>query len=260
MGKEYEPGNKIEDFVEAHEKILPEIVRVTKPGGSICWQVGYHVRDNDVTPLDYIVFSILKQHCPDITLRNRVIWTFGHGLHNSTRFSGRHEMVLWFTKGKEYTFDLDSVRIPQKYPGKKASRGPNRGNLRGNPKGKNPSDVWDIPNVKANHIEKTEHPCQFPVALPQRFIRALTSRSDLVMDPFAGSSSTGVAAILEGRRFLGAEMSEDYCEIGIERLKDAVIGQAKVRPMNQDVRTPSPTEAVSRKPEHFWSDMRPATQ
>ncbi|MFM0604889.1 site-specific DNA-methyltransferase [Paraburkholderia sediminicola] len=258
MGKEYEPGNDVEDFVAAHEKILPEIVRVTKPGGSICWQVGYYVRDNNVMPLDYIVFDILRRCCPDeeIILRNRVAWTFGHGQHGYTRFSGRHEMVLWFTKGKDYSFDLDAVRVQQKYPGKRASRGPNRGQLSGNPLGKNPSDVWDIPNVKANHIEKTAHPCQFPVALPRRFILALTQEGDLVLDPFAGTASTGVAALIEGRNFLGAEMSSEYCSIGIERLNDAVRGEAKIRPMNQEVYVPNPSQAVARKPDHFW----PASQ
>ena len=253
MGKEYEPGNKVEDFIAAHEKILPEIVRVTKPGGSICWQVGYHVRDNNVVPLDYIVFDILRKSCKDIVLRNRVIWTFGHGQHGYNRFSGRHELVLWFTKGDTYAFDLNAVRVPQKYPGKRASRGPNRGELSGNPLGKNPSDVWDIPNVKSNHVEKTTHPCQFPVALPQRFIRALTKPDDLVLDPFAGASSTGVAALLEGRRFLGAEMSSEYCDIGCTRLREALRGNAKVRPLNQAVHVPSPTQAVARKPDHFWT-------
>jgi adenine-specific DNA-methyltransferase len=254
MGKEYEPGNKVEDFVAAHEQVLPEIVRLTKPGGSICWQVGYYVRDNNVLPLDYLVYDVLRRSCKDVVLRNRIVWTFGHGHHGYNRFSGRHELVLWFTKGESYSFDLNAVRIPQKYPGKRASRGPRRGELSGNPKGKNPSDVWDIPNVKSNHVEKTDHPCQFPVALPQRLIKALTQPKDLVLDPFAGTSSTGVAAVLEGRRFLGAEMSREYCDIGLERLRDALAGEAKVRPLNQAVYVPSPGLAVAQRPEHFLSD------
>lgn len=252
MGKEYEPGNKVEDFISAHERILPEIVRVTKPGGSICWQVGYYVRENHVVPLDYLVFDIMRAACKDIVLRNRVVWTFGHGMHGYNRFSGRHEMVLWFSKGEDYTFDLDAVRVPQKYPGKTSTRGPNKGELSGNPLGKNPSDVWDIPNVKSNHVEKTAHPCQFPVALPQRFIRALTEANDLVLDPYAGTSTTGVAAVLEGRRFLGAEMSDAYCKIGVQRLNEALQGEARVRPLNQDVHVPNPNMKVARKPEHFW--------
>ena len=208
--------------------------------------------DNHVTPLDYLVFDIMRAHCKDIVLRNRIAWTFGHGMHGYNRFSGRHEMVLWFSKGDDYTFDLDSVRVPQKYPGKTSTRGPNKGKLSGNPLGKNPSDVWDIPNVKANHVEKTAHPCQFPVALPMRLIKALSNRGDLVLDPYAGSCSTGVAALVEGRRFLGSELSKEYCDIGVQRMQEALRGEARIRPMNQEVHEPSPTTKVARKPDHFW--------
>ena len=74
MGKEYEGTNKIEDFIKAHRRILPEIHRVTAPGGSICWQVGYHVKDGSVMPLDFLVHDIM-QTLPDLSLRNRIIWT-----------------------------------------------------------------------------------------------------------------------------------------------------------------------------------------
>jgi len=71
-------------------------------------------------------------------LRNRIIWHFGHGLHAKNRFSGRYETILWFTKTNEYIFNLDPVRVPQKYPGKKHFKGPNKGKLSCNPKGKIP--------------------------------------------------------------------------------------------------------------------------
>jgi adenine-specific DNA-methyltransferase len=259
MGKEYEEGNRIEDFVAAHELVLPEVLRVTRPGGSICWQVGYHVRDNDLTPLDYLVFDVMRRHCRDVVLRNRIAWTFGHGRHGIKRFSGRHEMILWFTKGEGYEFDLDAVRVPQKYPGKRATRGPRKGEYSGNPNGKNPSDVWNVPNVKAKHVEKTDHPCQFPVALPQRLIKALSRTGDVVLDPFAGVASTGVAAIVEGRRFLGAELNESYCAIAKTRLADALRGEAKVRPLEQEVHIPDPTSAVAKRPDHFWTSRQNAS-
>ena len=154
-------------------------------------------------------------------LRNRIIWTFGHGLNPSQRFSGRHETILWFTKGETYSFNLDSVRVPQKYPGKKSYRGNKKGEYSGNPLGKNPTDVWDIPNVKANHVEKTEHPCQFPVAIPSRFIKALTLEDGVILDPYMGSGTTGVAAVLEGRKFIGAEIQENYYKIATDRIQQA---------------------------------------
>ena len=109
-------------------------------------------------------------------------------------FLERYEVVLWFTKSNKYTFDLDPIRVPQKYPQKKHFKGPKKGELSGNPLGKNPSDIWDIPNVKANHIEKTIHPCQFPVELIERLVLSMTKENDWVFDPFMGVGSTAIAS------------------------------------------------------------------
>lgn len=255
IGKAYEdPHDDIQTFRKQHTDIFQELYRVVKPGGSICWQVGYHISDKCVIPLDYIVYEIFTSLSESLdhplTLRNRIVWTFGHGLNSTTRFSGRHETILWFTKGAQTVFNLDAVRVPQKYPGKRSYRGPHKGELSGNPLGKNPSDIWDIPNVKAKHVEKTTHPCQFPVAIPQRLIRALTLPDALVLDPFMGSGTTGVAALIEGRRFAGAEIKEEYYEISIERLNDAAEGKAKVRE-DRPVSEPNPNAAVAKLPDEF---------
>lgn len=159
-------------------------------------------------------------------------------------------MILWFTKGLQTVFNLDEVRVPQKYPGKRFYKGPNKGQLSGNPMGKNPSDVWDIPNVKAKHIEKTAHPCQFPVAIPRRLIRALTNKNGLVLDPFMGSGTTGVAALIEGRRFVGSEIQKSYFDISVERIKDASDGKAKIRE-DRPVTEPNPNAAVAKLPDEF---------
>ncbi len=247
IGKSYEDKTKAEDFVEDHKTILPEIVRVTKPGGSICWQVGYHVSKGVVTPLDFVVFSILSEF-KDVRLRNRIIWTFGHGLHDSNRFCGRHETLLWFTKGDDYEFDLDAVRVRQKYPGKKGYKGKNKGKLSGNPLGKNPSDVWEYPNVKARHPEKTDHPCQFPIALANRVIKALTTKGDLVLDPYAGSGTTGAAAALCGRHFVGAERDRAYHKIAEKRILGAAEGTLSYREDDKPIYEPAPNTALTALP------------
>lgn len=251
MGKAYEPGYKLEDFVKAHEEVLPEIERVVRPGGSVCWQIGYHVERNRIVPLDYLVFQAMAEHAKQLILRNRIVWTFGHGQHCTRRFSGRHETLLWFSKGDEYTFNLDAVRVEQRYPGKRASRGPNKGELSGNPLGKNPEDVWDIPNVKANHVEKLDHPCQFPVMLAQRLIDALSAEGETVLDPYAGVASTGVAALLSGRRFIGSELDPNYASAGVLRLKETLEGTVRVRE-DKPVHQPNPNSSVARRPDHFW--------
>ena len=255
IGKAYEdPHNDIEFFKAQHNSMFKELYRVVKPGGSVCWQVGYHISEKCVVPLDYIIYDIFTSESENLQypfiLRNRIIWTFGHGLNSTNRFSGRHETILWFTKGQQSIFNLDEVRVPQKYPGKRYYKGPKKGQLSGNPLGKNPSDVWDIPNVKAMHVEKTDHPCQYPVALPQRLIKALTNPDDLVLDPFMGSGTTGVAAIIEGRRFVGAELVKEYFDISISRIKDATSGNALVRE-DKPVLEPNPNTAVAKLPEDF---------
>lgn len=255
IGKAYEdPHDDIETFKNHHLRIFPELYRVLKQGGSICWQVGYHVSEKCVIPLDMIVYDIFisesQKYDTPLILRNRIIWTFGHGLNSTLRFSGRHETILWFTKGDSFNFVLDAVRVPQKYPGKRSYKGPNKGQLSGNPYGKNPSDVWDIPNVKANHVEKTGHPCQFPVAIPQRLIRALAPKNGLILDPFMGAGTTGVAAIMEKRRFVGAELQEEYYNISVDRIKGVETGVTRVRD-DVPVAEPNTNMAVARLPEEF---------
>jgi adenine-specific DNA-methyltransferase len=255
MGKRYETHTKASEFLDIHKKLLPEIVRITADGGSICWQVGYHVKDYVTTPLDFLVYSIMREF-KSIKLRNRIIWSFGHGLHSSSRFSGRHETILWFTKGDDYTFDLDAVRVPQKYPGKRHYKGDKKGQFSGHPKGKNPSDVWEVPNVKANHVEKTEHPCQYPIALAMRLIKALTKPDDLVCDPFMGSGATGAAAAMAGRRFLGAEIESTYYEIARNRIQMAYQKKLKYRREDTAVYEPPAHTPLTTVPPR-WRKFRP---
>ncbi len=232
IGKSYEKKTGLDIYLGWQERIIAELIPRLKDGGSICWQVGNYVHNNEVFPLDIEFAPIFKQH--GLRLRNRIVWQFGHGLHNKRRFSGRYEVVMWYTKSgakdEVYTFNLDAVRVPSKYPGKRHFKGPNAGNLSGNPLGKNPEDVWGIPNVKSNHVEKTDHPCQFPVGLIERLVLALTNPGDLVFDPFAGVASAGVAAAIHGRRFLGAELNPSYVQTGVQRINDALNGTARYRP------------------------------
>ncbi len=250
MGKEYDTSLSTRDFVVDHERLAPLLVRALKDGGSLCWQVGHHVQNGVVVPLDALVYPIFAAE-ENLFLRNRIVWTFGHGVHASRRFSGRHETILWFTRGHAYDFNLDAVRVSQKYPGKRHYKGPKKGEWSGNPLGKNPSDVWEIPNVKSRHIEKTEHPCQFPVALVQRLVRALAKPAGLVVDPFMGSGTAAVAAAIEGRQFAGCDVKRAYVAIAKRRFVQAKRNQLKYRPLERPIFQPSGREAVARRPPHF---------
>lgn len=233
INKEYEEKIPLDEYLEWQKVVITEIAKRTKENGSICWQVGNFVENGHIVPLDIEMHPIFREL--GFKLRNRIIWQFGHGLHSKRRFSGRYEVVMWYTKGNEYTFNLDEVRVASKYPGKRHFKGPNKGKLSGHPNGKNPEDVWNIPNVKSNHVEKTEHPCQFPVGLIERLILALTNKGDLVFDPFSGVGSAGVAAAIHDRRFWGCEITEKYTKIAQSRINDAEKGHAKYRPHDQPI-------------------------
>lgn len=249
MGKAYDTSVSVSDFCADHRSLLPEVSRVLKPGGSVCWQVGHHVRNGRAVPLDAHVY-IIAEETTDLVLRNRIIWTFGHGTHSKRRFSGRHESILWFTKGENYHFDVDPVRVPQRYPGKRHYKGPRKGEWSGHPLGKNPGDVWEIPNVKAKHPEKMDHPCQYPVALAQRLVRSLSRPGETVLDPFLGSGTTAVAALLENRNFIGVDVKAGYVQLTNDRLRLLCENRLRVRP-DQPPREPNANEAVSIIPPHF---------
>ncbi|HUZ76604.1 MAG TPA: site-specific DNA-methyltransferase [Chloroflexota bacterium] len=239
LDKAYERGPRLslERYLAGQEEVIAECWRILRPGGSICWETGNFVLDGEIVPLDIALYPAFKRQ-PELRLRNRVVWHFEHGLHCSKRFSGRYETVLWFTKGEATLFDLDAVRVPQKYPAKRAFKGPRIGQLSGNPLGKNPGDVWIFPNVKSNHIEKTIHPCQFPVELVERFVLALTREGDLVVDPYMGVGSTACAAVLHRRRSAGADVVPEYVAIARERVRLAAEGHLKTRPMDRPVYEP----------------------
>lgn len=233
LGKPYEDKMELIRYIEWQETIIKKTVPRLRDTGSICWQVGNYVENGSIWPLDIEIAPIFRDL--GLFMRNRIVWRFGHGLHSQRRFSGRYEVVLWFTKTNNYTFNLDPVRIPSKYPGKKHFKGPKAGQYSSNPLGKNPEDVWDIPNVKSNHVEKTIHPCQFPVGLIERLVLSMTNEGEWVFDPFAGVASAGVAAAIHGRRFCGCDISKEYLEIGQKRIVDALKGDEKYRPHDRPI-------------------------
>ncbi len=258
VGKKYEKKVSLQAYLKSQEPLIVELVRVLANTGNLCWQVGNYVQKSEIFPLDIYYYEIFKRF--GLKLRNRVIWRFNHGLHCTKRFSGRYEVILWFSKSDEYIFNLDPVRVPAKYPGKRHFKGPKRGQLSGNPLGKNPSDiwdivkqdwedeVWDIPNVKANHPEKTEHPCQFPIELVQRCVLALTQPEGVVFDPYCGVGSTIIAALLHDRKAVAAEQDSNYVEIARERIQKFADGELPIRPLGKPIHQPTGKERVAQLP------------
>ena len=146
IGKAYEKKQSLPQYIEMQKQVITECFRVLSSNGSICWQVGNYVENGEIIPLDIALFPIFNSL--GFKLRNRIIWHFEHGLHCSKRFSGRYEIIIWFTKSDNYIFNLDPVQVPQKYPGKKYFKGPKAGQFSGNPLGKNPWGSMGNPKRK----------------------------------------------------------------------------------------------------------------
>lgn len=264
IGKEYEKKKSLELYLKPYAQLIKTLYNKLSDNGHICWEVGNFVDDGEIFPLDIYFYSLFKE--AGFKLRNRIIWHFEHGLHASKRFSGRYETILWFSKTDNYLFNLDAVRIPSKYPGKLGFKGDKKGLPTGNPLGKNPSDywnivvddwakeIWDIPNVKSNHPEKTIHPCQFPIELVQRCVLALTSKNDVVLDPFMGVGSACLASIMHDRNFIGFELDQKYINIAKDRISKYHSGILKIRPLGKPVYQPTGKEKTVQIPA-FWSNI-----
>lgn len=266
IGKEYEKKTAIEEYLLKQKLLIAEIYRILKEDGSLCWEVGNFVDKGEVYPLDIYYYPIFKEL--GLRLRNRIIWHFGHGLHASKRFSGRYETIIWFTKSDKYKFNLDNVRVPSKYPGKRHFKGKLKGKFSCNPLGKNPSDlweivkadweneIWNIPNVKSNHPEKTIHPCQFPVELVERCVLALTDKNDWVLDPYAGVGSALIAAIKNDRKAVGCDKENDYIEVTQDRIQKFLAGELKTRPIDKPIFVPTGKEKVSQIPDEWREEKK----
>src|SRR6266571_6387078 len=265
IGKVYEKQVELEHYLDWQKSIISELVRLCSKDGSVVWQVGNYVDAGEVFPLDIHFYPIFKSL--GMQLRNRIVWHFDHGLHATNRFSGRYEVLLWFTKTKEYTFNLDAVRVPSKYPGKRSYKGRDVGQPSGNPLGKNPSDYWtliceewedgiiDIPNVKSNHPEKTIHPCQFPIELIERCVLSLTNEGDWVLDPFGGVGSALIAALRHERRGMIIEKERQYLDVATQRINAFQGGTLKIRPLGKPVHQPTGREKVAQIPIEWLADQ-----
>lgn len=271
IGKEYETDSRmsLEEYLAWLDPIIGKICDKLSDTGSVCWQVGSYVNKGQVFPLDYHFFPMFEKR--GLQLRNRIIWRYNFGLHASKRLSGRYETLLWLTKSADYKFNLDPIRVPQLYPGKRhsAQKGEKAGKPSGNPLGKNPSDywefsgedafindpIWDIPNVKSNHPERTPHPCQFPVELAERCVLAFSSKDDAVLDPFMGVGTSVIAAVKHERNGIGIEKDAKYLSLAEDRISAFIDGELPIRRSGQKTRRPKPTEKVAMIPDAWKTEL-----
>ena len=217
IGKAYESVIDLDRYIEWCASWAADIAAVTADNGAFWLNLGYlEVPGKGVcVPIAYLLWDRTPFH-----LVQEVVWHYGAGVTTRLRFCPRNEKWLYYVKNLDsYVFNLDAVRDPRvKYPNQKKN-----GKLRCNPLGKNPSDVWDFPKVTTGENrsskERTDHPAQFPVAVIDRIVRVSSDVGSVVLDPFSGSASSGIAAVGNNRVYIGVEMNADYCRMSVERFR-----------------------------------------
>jgi len=221
IGKEYEKVRALDEYLDWMAEWIAQIHHLTSSNGAFWLNLGYLSipEKAKAIPIPYLIWDRVPFY-----LIQEVVWNYGAGVAGRKFLSPRNEKFLWYVKDAEnYTFNLDDIRDPDvKYPNQKK-----KGKLKCNPIGKNPSDVWQIPKVTSGadraSAERTEHPAQFPIALITRIILASSNVGELVFDPFVGSGSVLEAALRQGRRAVGFEISPNYVDLAIQRIEKTKI-------------------------------------
>lgn len=213
LGKDY--GNDSDmrtgkDYLSWSYQWLELALPKLKPNGSLylfcTWQ---HAPE---------LFVFLKQH---MRMLNEIIWDRRvPSMGGSTRrFTSVHDNIGLFAKSKDHYFDLDAVRIPYDAETKKARSRKRFEGSKWLEQGYNPKDLWSHARIHRQDPERVAHPTQKPLALIERMILASCPPGGLVVDPFMGSGTTAVACAKHGRRFIGYEINQDYCDMAHARLE-----------------------------------------
>jgi site-specific DNA-methyltransferase (adenine-specific) len=153
-------------------------------------------------------------------------------------FSSVHDTIGFFVKRKDYYFDLDAVRIPYDAATKKARSRSIFVGAKWLEVGYNPKDLWSVSRLHREHAERVDHPTQKPLEIIERMLKASCPPGGVVLDPFMGSGTTALAARRLGRRFVGFELNEAYCEVVQARL---AMADVPVKKKAGSVRKKSPT-------------------
>lgn len=216
IGKEYEENKNLEEYLNWCTQWISDTSRLLKSNGALLLNLGYtNIIDKArAIPIPYLIWDRIP-----LFLNQEIVWNYSAGVACKNYLSPRNEKILWYVKdSRNYTFNLDFIRDKNvKYPNSKRN-----GKLRVNTLGKNPSDVWEIAKVTTgknrSSIERTSHPCQFPLDLIDRLVLGFSNEGDVICDPFMGSGTTFESCIKNKRYCIGFEIKEEYCEIIRKRI------------------------------------------
>lgn len=186
------------DYIGWASRWLAEAERVLAPTGSIAIFGGLQYQGEAGSGDLISIISHMRQHSK-MLLANLIIWNYPNGMSAQRFFANRHEEVAWFAKSKQYFFDLDAVREPYDEETKAVYMKDKRLNPESVEKGRNPTNVWRMPRLNGNSLERVGHPTQKPAVVIERLVRALSYPGSTILDFFAGSGVTARIAIQEGR-------------------------------------------------------------
>ncbi len=235
----YDDNRHSEDYLGWAERWLSAVRRLLKPHASFFLAIGD----------EYVAEHKVRLDALGLTMRNWIVWHYTFGVHCEKKFSRSHAHILYYVADpKHYTFDADAIRVP-------SARQTTYADRRANPKGKVPDDTWVlrpqeddrffradddtwyVSRVCGTFKERVDHPCQMPQSLLERIIRVASNPGDLVLDPFAGSGTTLVAAKNLKRNWLGIELSEKYAVQVCQRLDGSGDRAASTRNLFESIST-----------------------
>jgi site-specific DNA-methyltransferase (adenine-specific) len=192
------------EYLAFSREWLTEAKRVLKQSGTIYLFMG-------VRYISYI-YMILEQEL-GFYFNSWITWSYTQGIGKTKGFSPRHDDILMFTKSNKFKFNLDSVRVPQKY-----YRSIN------NMRGANPGNVWEFSHIHYCQANRQNHPTQKPEALFERMILASSDENDVVLDPFCGSGTSLRTCQQLNRCGIGIEINEEYVDMTKQRLSQPFNG------------------------------------
>jgi DNA modification methylase len=218
LGKDYGNNHDLkgfDDYIRFTKDWLSEAERVLKPNGTIYVFMG-------VRFISYL-YDILDREL-QLFFNSWIVWHYTQGLGKTKGFSPRHDDILAFNKSKDFIFNLDNVRVPQKYYRE-----------RNNMRGANPGDVWQFSHVHYSNPNRQNHPTQKPEGIIERIVLASSNKGDLVLDPFSGSGTTLRVCQQLDRRAIGFELNPEYVDMARLRLSEPFSGFDSVDPRMERV-------------------------
>lgn len=205
------------NYIDWASNWIKESYRVLSKNGSMVIFGGIQFRESKSGDLIDIIQYV--RHNTKFKLINTIIWYYKNGMSAHRYFANRHEEAIWLTKSNDYYFDLDSVRVPYSDEDLKLALKDKRLNPENTIKGKNPTNVWQIGRLNGNSKERVGHPTQKPIAIIERFVKALSYPGSIVLDFFAGSGTVGRVCVAEKRHCLMCDNDKSTVEYFSRHIK-----------------------------------------